>query len=216
MCASNLIMFNTRRELYLYFHLYFCCEEEMCLQSNSFQPQEENCLFWLCWAGNCESKWHHCRNENTSNVSVSKREKAKKPGTPQPFLAPFFASFSIFSWQLTLFAPSYVSISSMMMRRRRKMMPKRKLSLKLNLCLLLLWYHSLFIESQLVCSIDCLFVCLDALQVCCNSVELEYSATTHFSHLFLLHLCLWEPQAWFPLASSIALVSITLARCTCV
>ena len=158
MCASNLIIFNTRRELYLYFHLYFCCEEEMCLQSNSFQPQEENCLFWLCWAGNCESKWHHCRNENTSNVSVSKREKAKKPGTPQPFLAPFFASFSIFSWQLTLFAPSYVSISSMMMRRRRKMMPKRKLSLKLNLCLLLLWYHSLFIESQLVCSIDCLFV----------------------------------------------------------
>ena len=98
-CASNLIMSNTRVKLYLYlyFHLYFCWEEEMCLQSNSFQPQEENCLFWLCWAGNCESKWHHCRNENTSNVSVSKREKVKKHGTGQPFPTPFFALFSIFS-----------------------------------------------------------------------------------------------------------------------
>ena len=35
--------------------------------SHPFQPQEENCLFWLRWAGNCESKWSHCRNENTSN-----------------------------------------------------------------------------------------------------------------------------------------------------
>ena len=36
-------------------------------KSNLFQPQEENCLFWLRWARNCQSKWPHSTNENTSN-----------------------------------------------------------------------------------------------------------------------------------------------------
>ena len=138
MCASNLIMFNTRRELYLYFHLYFCCEEEMCLQSNSFQPQEENCLFWLCWAGNCESKWHHCRNENTSNVSVSKREKAKKPGTPQPFLAPFFCFVQHFFLTVNTICPVLCEHIQYDDEEEEKNDAQKKSVLEVDLCLLLL------------------------------------------------------------------------------
>ena len=36
-------------------------------KSNLFQPQEEDCLFWLRWARNCQSKWPYCTNKNTSN-----------------------------------------------------------------------------------------------------------------------------------------------------
>ena len=171
-------MFNTRRKTVFVFLLYICCEEEMCLQSNSFQPQEENCLFWLCWAGNCESKWHHCRNENTSNVSVSKREKVKKHGTGQPFPTPFFALFSIFSWQLTLFAPAYLSMSSMMMTRMRRNDAQKKIFFEVPLVSAApLISFPLYLESVSLLDwlflVFCLFVCLDALQVSCNSVFLE-------------------------------------------